>query len=150
MKLIAVFSVVVMVASFAGVYGYNTTQSTPFTLSPPYSFEPNDLFSELVALAFVFVFSLLFFGYGAPLALGMEGIKFASLYTSNAVPASYLLLMLPQIFMGLSATYLGQGLLNDYQGKGLWHEYAKKTLTHAVVGLVLWAVAFFGRQYLPV
>lgn len=150
MKLIAVFSVVVMVAAFAATYGYNTTQTDAIALTPPYAFSPNDVFSELLALAFVFSFSLLFFGYGAPLALGIEGVKFASLYSSGAVPQTYLLLILPQVFLALSATYLGQGLLNDYQGKGIWHEYAKKSVTHFIVGLVLWAAAFFGRPYLPI
>ncbi|MBI2445209.1 hypothetical protein HYV43_02365 [Candidatus Micrarchaeota archaeon] len=150
MKLIAIFSVVVMAAAFAGVYGYNTIQPEPVQLTPPYAFSPNDVVSELLALAFVFSFSLLFFGYGAPLALGIEGVKFASLYTTGAVPQSYLLLMLPQVFLALSATYLGQGLLNDYQGKGIWHEYAKKSVIHFIVALILWAAVFFGRPYLPI
>lgn len=150
MKLIAVFSLVVFVATFAAVYGYNTTQGQQLSLTPPYAFVPDDLFSELVALAFVFAFSLLFFGFAAPLALGMEGIKFGSLYSTGAVHWTYLLLAVPQIFVALSATYLGQGLLNDYQGKGLWHEYAKKAAITFIIGLLLWAAAFFGRPYLPI
>jgi len=149
MKLIAIFSVVVLVAAFAGVYGYNTTQDQALDLVPPYAFTPNDLVSELLVLAFVFSFSLLFFGYGAPVALGIEGLKFASLYTNGAVGPTYLLLMLPEVFLALSATYLGQGLLNDYQGKGIWHEYAQKSAIHFIVALVLWAAVFFGRPYLP-
>ncbi len=150
MKLIAVFSVVVFVATFAAIYGYNTTQAEPIELTPPYAFVPDDVFSELVALTFVFAFSLLFFGFAAPLALGIEGIKFGSLYSTGAVHWTYLLLAIPQVFIALSATYLGQGLLNDYQGKGLWHEYAKKSAISMIIGLVLWAAIYFGRAYLPI
>lgn len=150
MKLIAVFSVVVLVAAFAGIYGYNTTQPQTLDLTPPYAFEPNDLVSELMVLAFVFAFSLLFFGFGAPLALGIEGLKFGSLYSSGAIGPSYLLLMIPEVFLALSATYLGQGLLNDYQGKGIWHEYAQKSAIHFIIALVIWAAVYFGRPYLPI
>ena len=148
MKLIPIFSIVAMVAVFAAVYGYNTTQSPKISLNAPYAFQPDDVISELVSLAFVFAFSLLFFGFATPLALGIEGAKFASLLTSGAVHWTYLTLAVPEIVVAMAATYLGQGLLLDYQGKGLWQSYAKRSLALLIIGVVLWAAAFYGRRFL--
>lgn len=136
-----------MVAVFAGVYGYNTTQPQAVSLLPPYAFTPDDTLSELLSLAFVFAFSLLFFGYAAPLALGIEGAKFGSLVSTGAVHWSYVALAAPEIAVSLSAMYLGQGLLLDYQGKGLWQHYAKRSVIFFILGLVLWAAAFYGRRF---
>lgn len=148
MKLVPVFSILVMVAVFAAVYGYNTTQPEKINLKPPYAFTPDDITSELMALGFVFAFSLLFFGYAAPLALGIEGAKFGSLITSGAVHWTYLALTVPEMVVAISATYLGQGLLLDYQGQGLWQTYAKRSVILLIIALVLWVAAFYGRRFL--
>ncbi len=148
MRLLAAFSVIVMAAVFFTVYGLNLSQGFALDVQPPYAFSPGDVGGELMALAFVFVFSVLFFGYGAPVALGMEGAKFASLYSAGAVNETYLAFLLPEVLVAVAAVYLGQGLLKDYQGEGLWHGYAKKALVFLILGLLAWAAVFFGRRML--
>ncbi|MBI4361084.1 hypothetical protein HY572_04920 [Candidatus Micrarchaeota archaeon] len=146
MKWIALFSVIVFCGVFFAVYGFNLSQPQAIQLEPPYAFVPNDVQSELLSLTFVFVFSALFFGFSAPLALGIEAAKFASLYSAGSVDATYLAFALPQVIVALSATYLGQGLLKDYQGDGRWKQYAQKSAMLLILALVVWVAVFFGRR----
>jgi hypothetical protein len=145
-KLLAVFSIIAMAAVFFAVLGLNISQNAGLNVQPPYAFSSGDVISELMALSFVFVFSVLFFGYGAPIALGFEAAKFASLYSIGAVNELYLLFMIPEVLVAVSAVYVGQGLLKDYQGEGLWHAYAKKGVIFLILGLLIWAAVFFGRR----
>ncbi|MDP2717939.1 MAG: hypothetical protein Q8P02_04300 [Candidatus Micrarchaeota archaeon] len=147
MRLLAAFSIIIMAAVFFAVLGLNISQGAALDVKPPYAFSAGDVASELLALAFVFVFSVLFFGYGAPVALGIEGAKFASLYSTGGVSELYLAFMLPEVLVAVSAVYLGQGLLKDYQGEGLWHRYAKNGLVFLILGLLVWAAVFFGRRF---
>ncbi len=150
MRLIPIFSMVVFVAVFAAIYGYNLQATEKVSFQPPYAFQPEDLQGEVLSLVFVFVFSLLFFGSATPLALGIEAAKFASLYSTGAVGQFYLALALPICLVGLSASYLGHGLWVDYQGKGLWRDYARKSTVYLMAGLALWALIYFGRQYVTI
>lgn len=131
---------------FFAVYGFNLSQPEAIHLEPPYQFTPNDIQSELLSLTFVFVFSALFFGFSAPLALGVEAAKFASLYSAGLVDVTYLAFALPQALVAFSATYLGQGLLKDYQGDNRWREFAQKSAMLLILALVVWAAVFFGRR----
>lgn len=147
MKAILIVAGVFLAASFFGVLAYNST-FPPIKLDPPYAYTPGEGVSELYAFLFVFVTSFLFFGFSAPIALGVEAVKTAAYVSSQAVPVTHALFLIPAFLASVSATYLGQGLLKDFQGTGLWMDYARKSAHYLVAALLLWLLVLFGRGLL--
>ncbi|HLD76077.1 MAG TPA: hypothetical protein VI874_03600 [Candidatus Norongarragalinales archaeon] len=147
MKAILIVSGIFFVAAFFGMFTYNQHYE-PFLLTPPYAYTPADGLSEAYAFLFVFTTSFLFFGFAAPLALGIESGKIASLLSTNTVPLTHALFLVPYFFAAVSATYLGQGLLKDYRGEGLWKDHAHKSAWYLGLSIILWALVYFGRSSL--
>ncbi|MBI5035805.1 hypothetical protein HZC09_00525 [Candidatus Micrarchaeota archaeon] len=149
MKVLLIVSLVFFAAVFVGVYAYNSAYPDKIVLQPPYAYVPGDMASEASSLVFVFVLSLLFFGYSAPIALGIEAAKYASMISTNALPVTHAAFILPAMLASVAAVYLGQGLLKDYKGEGNWIDYAQKSAYYMIAALVIWLIVFFGRNYIP-
>jgi len=146
-----VLGIVVFAMSFAAVYYVNQNSATQFQFTPPYAFASGgDLVSVLNSLFFVFFFTLLFFGMGAPLALGIEGLKYASFYFAQAIPLFDLFYVLPQLIAAYSAVVLGTGALADFQGKASLFDYWKEGMKFFVAALALTAVLFLVRPFVSI
>lgn len=124
MNLLAAASFAAFVLAF-GVVAVGNLQTDTMTFQnppdlsfrPPYSFDaPGSLQSELDAFFFTFLFSLLFFGVSAPVALALEGAKFGTLLVTGS-PAFNFAFIAPQLFAAYAAILLGQGALKDFDGK---------------------------------
>jgi hypothetical protein len=147
-----VLGILVFIAAFGAVYAVNSG-STQFAFTPPYYYvNGGDLASVLNSMLFVFLFSLLFFGLGAPLALGIEGLKYSSLYLAQAIPFYDLFYILPQFIAAYAATILGTGALADFQGNASVFDYWKDGVKYFLVALGLTAILLVLRPYvsLPV
>ncbi len=128
-------------------------------ISPPYSF---DIYSDkdfnlkqggvlgiLNAYFFVFVFSLLFFGFSAFLAMGAEGLKYASFISTGSMPGYDLMFLLPQFLAVVAATELGEGVMNDFEGRESIFENDnwKHAFVYFAAGLALTVVLVAVRSY---
>lgn len=105
--------------------------------APPYYYQTGDYWSYLNAFFFSVVFSLLFFGAGAPLAMGMEGAKYASLFYTGAMPAFDLLFLIPSLFGSVGAVTLSQGILADFRNQGSVFAYWPRALRYFDSALIL-------------
>lgn len=145
MNTVIVFGAFVFIAAFSSVYLYNSTGGS-FEFVPLYFYNSGDFLSEANAFFFVFFFSLLFFGISAPLALGMEGLKYASLLTIGGTHPYDSVFILPQLIAAFSATIFGTGILRDYSGKGNLLEEVKKGSTYLAYAFGLMLFLFLLRS----
>jgi len=142
-------SVAALLLSFAGVWYWNASNpASAVFFEPPYNYEIGDALSSFTAFAFSFVFSILFFGYSAPLAMLIEGAKFASLYTRGGLPWFDLLFVVPDLLACYSAILLGANAWEDFKGTGSlfkgWREAFKYFIVAAaLLGALLVARGFF-------
>jgi hypothetical protein len=141
MNILAALSLVVCIAALLAIVGINIGKSPDqyFLLGPPYAYTPGDYWSELNSFFFVFVFSLLFFGFASPVALGIEGAKHASSLLAGA-PYYDLLFIVPAVVACLSATWLGQGLYADLEGRIYVFKAWPRAAVYFDIALVLLAV----------
>jgi hypothetical protein len=151
MNLPAILSGIIFVLAFGTVYsmGYDfqagkARENANPIFNAPYYFVSGELISYLNAFFFVFIFSLLFFGYSAPIAMGIEGGKFAALFVSGLLKPYDFVFVIPEFFAAYSAILLGQGVLEDFEGKTVFEKWAS-ALKFFVVGLVLTAI-FYGLR----
>jgi len=142
-----ILGIVVFAISFAGVYYVNYTAETPYSFTPPYYFSIGDMMSQINAFLFVFIVSAAFFGLAVPIALGIEGLKYASLLSTASMPAFDLLFAIPQLFAAYSASLLGQGAVEDYQGRGSVFAYWSDSVKWFVVGAVMLGILWLARPY---
>ncbi|MFH0971342.1 MAG: hypothetical protein V1835_02125, partial [Candidatus Micrarchaeota archaeon] len=89
---------------------------------------------------------LLFFGYSSPIALGVEGAKYASLALSGAMPIYDYVFLIPEVLAAYSAVLLGRGVLDDFEGKSIF-EHWSAALRVFMVGFALVVVLFLLRGF---
>ena len=151
----ACFAVVFLLNSGAAAVSMVSTNSTANVtysiapIQPPYRFVAGDTASQLNAYFFVFIFSLLFFGFSAFLAMGVEGLKYASFFSSGNMAAYDLLFVAPQILAMIAAAELGEGIMNDFEAREsiFENENWKKALFYLAFGFVLTVVLAAARSY---
>lgn len=148
MKAVFVLSVIIFAAAFGAVYSVNSFTGYDVFFKPPYHYAAGGLPSEANAFAFAFIFSLLFFGYSAPIALGIEGLKYASLYSSGIIGLPALAFILPQFVACFAAMTLGEGAIKDYKGEGKMIDYAWKAFKYLAVAIVLFVAVFAANYFL--
>ncbi|MFH0971502.1 MAG: hypothetical protein V1835_02945 [Candidatus Micrarchaeota archaeon] len=152
MNLSAVLGFAALILVFAGVYafGYDfatgKAKATALDFKPPYYYMQGEFVSYINAFFFVFVFSLLFFGYSAPIALGVEGAKYASLTLGGAIPIYDYAFLIPEVLAAYSAVLLGRGVLDDFEGKSIF-EHWSAALRVFTVGFALVVVLFLLRGF---
>jgi hypothetical protein len=116
-----------------------TTGAKPVLIDPPYHYVPGDLLSELNGFVFTFLFSLLFFGLSAPLAIAIEAAKQASQFSVSKSLAVHFLFTLPNILASFAAVSFGAAAFEDIEGKKpLEYSMAEGTRTLLVaIGIFL-------------
>ena len=77
-----------------------------------------DLVGIMLAYLFVAMSSLLFFGRAAPLAMALEGLKYASLYTYGRVYPFDFLFVVPQLVAVYAGLMLSANAEADFDHKG--------------------------------
>lgn len=135
---------------FAAVFGVAVTQSapngTPFVFTPPYAFEFGKLLDYGIGLAFAFFFSLFFFGVTAPLVLGVEGAKFATMYLSHGLTPD-LLFIFPELLASFAAVNLGVALLADLEDRQPFERNVQDGAVQAFLALGLFVVFALAKLY---
>ncbi len=139
----------VFAAAFASVYGLHSL-GYEIAFAPPYYYAPEDVFTPLNAFFFSFIFSLLFFGYGAPLAMLVEGLKFSSYYVNGIIGAVDLLFFIPNALAVLAAIRLGHAALQDLRGEGSVLDEWSNSVKYFAAGLGLLGVLFLAKRFLAV
>lgn len=148
MNSFVVIGIVAFIAAFSAVYYINlTNETTNYTFTPPYYYAVGDLGGQINSFLFVFIVSAAFFGLAVPIALGIEGLKYASLLSTSAMPAFDILFVIPQLLAAYSASLLGQGAVEDYQGRGSVFKYWADSVKWFIVGAVVLGVIWFLRPY---
>jgi len=139
---VAALALFAFTAAFFAVW--LTNQAAPaeqqFIFLPPYHYEADDYWSYLTAFFFATVFSLLFFGAGAPIAMAIEGAKYASLYSVGVMPAFDLAFAVPTLIAALAAATLGQGVIADYRNKGSLFDYWRTSVLYFNTALLLFFI----------
>jgi hypothetical protein len=141
-----VILVLAFLGSYASSYDFSKSQvyegSQPFVT--PYYFVVNELTSAINAYFFVFIFSLLFFGYSAPIAMGIEGAKYGSLLAHGIMNVFDLIFIFPQLLGAYSAILLGQGVIDDIEGKTIFENWGR-ALKFFLIGLAITVFLFLVR-----
>lgn len=151
MKAALILSGVVFLVCFGAVYYWNTTSSEDIVFDPPYYFlKTNDLTSVVNAYFFVFFFTLLFFGTLAPIAWGIEGLKYGALISSFKIAWFDLLFIIPQILATYSAILLGISLNNDLQGKTNFFQHWNKAAMAFFAGLAAMGLFLILKNYVVI
>ena len=117
---------------------------------PPYYFKVGRPLSYATAFFFVFVGSILLFGFSAPLVMLLEGAKYGFMYSQGTLSYYDFFYILPEMFAMYAAVLLGQGVLKDFEGKeNVFEQWdaAKKYFLFAVAGLLILLAA---RAFVPV
>ncbi|MFH1750150.1 MAG: hypothetical protein ABH863_00560 [Candidatus Micrarchaeota archaeon] len=112
----------------------------------PYNYIAGSFTSHLNAYFFVFVFSLLFFGYSTPIALGLEGAKHASAMLHGANPFE-LVFIIPSLIGAYAAIVLGQGVLEDIEGNSVFEKW-NAAVKFFAIGLALTVALSIAGQFL--
>jgi hypothetical protein len=136
----------VLLVAFFGVLAYNAYSGQSVTYAPPYYFSIGDWLSYVNAFCFVFIFSMLFFGLGAPAAMAIEGVKYGVLY--SVVPIYDMLFMVPEILAMLAASRLGEGVMADWSGEGNVYGYWREGFEYIAAGIVLLALLIILRPFI--
>ncbi|MFH1056333.1 MAG: hypothetical protein V1717_00855 [Candidatus Micrarchaeota archaeon] len=150
MNVFIVLGIVVFVAAFAGVYFMNVSSPQAYAFIPPYHFVVGEAASLVNSFLFVLVVSAAFFGLAVPIALGIEGLKYGSMLSTQTMPAFDLLFAIPQLFAAYSASLLAQGVVDDYQGKGTVFMQWKDALKWFIAGVVALVILVLARPYVQV
>jgi hypothetical protein len=136
----------VLLVSFFGVLAYNAIPDTEkVTYAPPYYFVKDDGLSYINSYFFVLMFSLLLFGLGAPVAMAIEGAKYAVLL--SVLPAYDLAFIIPELCAMLAATKLGEGVMADWSGEGNIYNYWPEGIKLALIGFALLLALMFARPF---
>ncbi|MFH1199601.1 MAG: hypothetical protein V1708_00880, partial [Candidatus Micrarchaeota archaeon] len=146
MNLLFVLSVALFAAGFAYVaagnfdFAVGEFKAEPgIAIHPPYYFNPQEISSQFNAFFFVFLFSLLFFGLSAPVALAIEGAKYGTMLSSAAPNAFDFAFAIPQVLAAYSAILLGQGVFNDFGSEKSVFDAWSVALKYFIAGLALTA-----------
>jgi hypothetical protein len=129
--------------AFVGVFAYQSYSGQMVNYNPPYFFGIESWMGNVNAFSFVFIFSMLFFGMGAPAAMAMEGAKFASIYP--VVPFYDMLFIVPEVFAMLAAARLGEGVMADWSGEGNIYLHWREGIKFLAIGLAFLALLTFLR-----
>ncbi len=155
MNLLFVISVAFLAVGFLYVAGANYDFQTgafktePSTaVKPPYYFQENDVKSEFNGFFFVFLFSLLFFGLSAPIALAVEGAKYGTLISTQGVRAFDFAFAIPEVLAAYSAVLLGQAVMNDLGSEKNVFDAWSAALKFFAAGLALTALLVAARTFL--
>jgi hypothetical protein len=147
MRVVFGISLVLFAICFIAVFAYNNFSGDKIVVKPPYFFNAGDAVSQVNSVAFVFFFSLLAFGLSTTVAMGIEGAKFASLFSTGAIGGYDLLFIIPEALAAFAACELGQAILNDYEGKSSLFKNTKFIIA-SLAGSVILLVAFIlGRGF---
>ncbi len=150
---VSVLALLALFAGFGAVFVLNSQavaqQQPPVSVPVPYFFAPGDVVGVVNSFLFVFVFSLLFFGFGAPIALGLEGAKYAHFLSIplGAMKFFDLAFAVPQIFAAMSATVLGQGIIDDYRGVKTVFDYWDDAIRYFALGAAVLFVLLVFRPF---
>ncbi len=120
MRALNVLSLLFYLGVSAAILTVNLGEQAPaqlLLLQPPYHYVPGDLLSEFTGFIFTFLFSLLFFGLSAPLAIAIEAAKQASFFSANKELTISALFSLPNIMASFAAVSLGAAAFEDIEGK---------------------------------
>ena len=146
MNAVSLLSFAVLVVSFFGVFAYNTLPGTEkVTYAPPYYFIKDDALSYLNAFFFVLMFSLLLFGMGAPVAMAIEGTKYAVLI--SILPLYDMVFILPELCAMLAAAKLGEGVTADWSGDGNIYNYWSEGIKLALIGFAMLVILMVARPF---
>jgi len=146
MNALSILAFGVLLVSFFGVYAYNSIPGTDqVTYAPPYYFIKDDALSYLTAFFFVLIFSLLLFGLGAPIAMAIEGTKYAVIV--SVFPVYDLVFIVPELCAMLAAAKLGEGVMADWSGEGNIYKYWSEGIKLALIGFALLLVLMFARPF---
>ncbi|MEM4255040.1 MAG: hypothetical protein QXR53_01790 [Candidatus Norongarragalinales archaeon] len=150
MKISLFLGIVVFVICFGGVLYLNSSnpEGKLFVFTPPYNYVVGDTLSFFNSFLFVFILSAAFFGIAAPIALGMEGLKYASLLSAGLMPVYDVLFVIPSLLSAYSASLLGQGAIEDYQGKGSVFGHWQDAVKWFAVGTAILVILILARGYL--
>jgi Mn2+/Fe2+ NRAMP family transporter len=148
MNSLSFFSIIIFFACFAAVFFVNSqaiqNHANLFSFNPPYA--ENGLMGTFNAFFFVLVFSLLFFGFTAPVAMGVQGLVLASNYSffvaglNNNFSYWSFAFIIPQFFAVFAATSLGEGVIKDYKGEGSVYAGWNEALKFFLIGFALLVV----------
>ena len=155
MNLLFVLSVAFLVLGFAYVAASNYDftagefKAEPsIAFRPPYYFEENSIASEFNAFFFVFLFSLLFFGLTAPVALAIEGAKYGTLISMPSPQTFDFAFAIPQVLAAYSAVLLGQAVLNDIGSEKSVFDAWGIALKYFAAGILLTAALVASKAFL--
>ncbi|MFH1107347.1 MAG: hypothetical protein V1787_05630 [Candidatus Micrarchaeota archaeon] len=155
MNLLFVLSVACLAIGFTYVAASNfdfasgAMRETPAAeYPPPYYFDANDAVAAFNSFFFVFLFSLLFFGLTAPIALGIEGAKYGTLLSLPQPSAFDFSYAIPGVLAAYSAILLGQGVLNDFGSEKNVLSTWGTALKYLAAGLLLTGVLVVARASL--
>ena len=162
MNALGVAGALAFVIGFAALFALNvdlqSLNADSFTFSsnpqatvvlPPYYFKEGRPLSYATAFFFVFIGSILLFGFSAPLVMFLEGAKYGYMYSQGTLSYYDPFYIVPEMFAMYAAVLLGQGVLKDFEGKeNVFEQWdaAKKYFLFAVAGLVILLVA---RAFIP-
>ncbi len=148
MDKLVVLSGALFVACFFAVYFYNVSNpGSEYCFEAPYHFKVGEFASIANSYFFVFITSLLFFGFAAPLALAVEGLKYGALFSLHAMPAFDLLFFVPQALACRSAILIGESALEDFAGRGSFYANWRRAFKYFIVSLVLLGVLLVARGF---
>ncbi|MEM0475787.1 MAG: hypothetical protein QW343_03260 [Candidatus Norongarragalinales archaeon] len=136
-----------LAVAFAGVYGAEAFSGVKIRFSPPYYYASNDVLGAINAFSFAFLFSLLFFGYGGPIAMLVEGAKHASFLASGAASVFDAAFALPSLLACFSGVALGQGALREWRGTGSFFEEWSGAARFFAAGAVLLGVLLVAKRF---
>jgi len=142
-----VLSFLALAAAFAGVYAVEAFGGVHLRFAPPYYYASGDVFGVTNAFAFAFLFSLLFFGYGGPVAMLVEGAKHASFLATGAATALDAAFALPSLLACLSGVALGQSALREWRGEGSFFEDWGGGARLFIAGAVLLGVLLVAKRF---
>ena len=145
-KLVAL-TIAALIVAFAATYALEAFAGVKISFNPPYYYASGDAFGVVNAFAFAFVFSLLFFGYGAPIAMLIEGIKYGSFLANGSAGAIDAAFALPALLAGLAGVALGQGALREWRGTGSFFEDWGAATRFFAAGAVLLGVLLVIKNF---
>jgi hypothetical protein len=142
-----VLSFLALAAAFAGVYGAEAFGGVRVRFSPPYYYASDDVAGAANAFAFAFLFSLLFFGYGGPIAMLIEGAKTGSFLASGAATAFDAAFALPSLLACFSGIALGQGALREWRGEGSFFEEWRNAALFFIAGAAALGLLLVAKRF---
>lgn len=119
---------------------YDATETlNGFTVAHPLS-----LFSSV---AFVFVCSLLFFGYAAPFAMAYEAARLSSLYAGGVRHPVDFLVIIPQFLAVAAALSFSSGVSAEFNHKGILYQGWRRGMALIAASAIALIALIFLRPY---